>query len=1138
MSYKVYADLKKRKTKGAPHGFLRLFIPTLMLVTATSCIQEAHADIGMIKNNKETMPPSFPENKLKTAVPVLDIVGRVTDTAGVALSDVSVSIKDSRIGTATNSSGQYSLSGVNENAVLVFSYVGYTSQEIPVDGRSRIDVVMRTVEDSLNAVIINVGYGRQRKEFLTSSVSTVSGAELVKAPVPNISTALKGQLAGLVAIQSSGKPGSDGASLNIRGTGTYTGQTAPLIMVDGIARDTYDDIDPNEVENISILKDAAATSVFGVRGANGVILITTKRGQNSTVPSINFTGQTARSSFTNLPRFVNSYEYATLLNEQALGDYWVKHAKDPDIKTWEDFVRKRDANWRSDGAINFSDNDLRYFQNAHTPTLANGERNPWYDPYFHPDTDWKKMLFRDATSTSQANVNMRGGGKSMRYFVSLGYLNQDGLFRTDYMAYDKDMQFNKKRYNLRGNLDFDVTEDFKIELNLGTQFVTIGGMDNDAYIWEKRILWAFPMSSPGLVNGKYVVPLSANGDDRYNPMYATENSNYWNKTNNSILNSAVIGTYKLDKITKGLQVRVIGSYDSYFASRSYGRYLPLLYDMRPNPNGDPLDPILSQRNELQPPSINADFFLGKWRKMYLEGTINYNRSFGKHTVAGMLLANREKRFDPNLQFQLPAGYQGTTGRLGYNYNGKYLFEYSVTYNGSENFPEGKRYGVFPSYSGSWIITNEKFYQKNDIVSFLKLRGSYGEVGNDRIGGARYLYLPDTWKNNTGYTFGDRNTARYINGVDEAALGNPNVTWEVSKEVNLAMDTRFFKSKLSVTYEYFIRNRSNILSYRGTVPAIVAANLPPYNLGKVRSWGHNFEVRYNENIGEFNFFMNANGAIQRNEIIYRDEAVFPGLEYQASTGRPNGQQLLLTADGLYTSWSQLYAIDGNGNPILAQPVLALKDGKPYTDVNGNPVYVKDLGFGGRALQPGDIRVVDVNGDGLINEKDRVRQGYSTAPIYSYGVTLGFRFKGFDVSALFAGMAGVARGAMNTYHFDKQQALFEVDMYRFSLDRYNSGQEIRFPSPSYDKGASGFGAENAGNTYFLINTSYTRLQNMTIGYTLTKAFMTRLGVKSARIYVNGDNLYTWSKAKIWGDPENLGNQGYPLYKTYNMGINLNF
>ncbi len=265
------------------------------------------------------------------------------------------------------------------------------------------------------------------------------------------------------------------------------------------------------------------------------------------------------------------------------------------------------------------------------------------------------MLFRDATSTSQANVNMRGGSKSMRYFVSLGYLNQDGLFRTDYMAYDKDMQFNKKRYNLRGNLDFDVTEDFKIELNLGTQFVTIGGMDNDAYIWEKRILWAFPMSSPGLVNGKYVVPLSANGDDRYNPMYATENSNYWNKTNNSILNSAVIATYKLDKITKGLQVKVIGSYDSYFASRSYGRYLPLLYDMRPNPNGDPLDPILSQRNELQPPSINADFFLGKWRKMYLEGTINYNRSFGKHAVSGMLLANRENALTLTFNFSYLPG---------------------------------------------------------------------------------------------------------------------------------------------------------------------------------------------------------------------------------------------------------------------------------------------------------------------------------------------------------------------------------------------------------------------------------------------------------------------------------------------------
>lgn len=1091
------------------------------------------SDNAIVVQRRKAVQPQSPS--VPQTLPVKDVHGRVTDTSGVPLGGVSVVLKDTRRGTVTGSSGEFSLSGVPDNGILVFMSIGYATQEIPVRGKNEFRVKLETKEDSLNAVVVNVGYGKQKKEFLTASVSTVSGADLVKAPVPNLSTALKGQLAGLVALQTSGKPGSDGSTLTIRGIGTFTGNTAPLIMVDGIARDTYDDIDPNEVASISILKDASATAVYGVRGANGVILITTKRGKEGP-PSINLTAQTAVSSFTNLPAFADSYDYATVMNEQAFEDYWVKNGKN--YNNWDDFVAARDANWRTAGSINFTDDDLKYYQNADKPKLANGESNPWYDPYFHPNTNWKDKLFKKYAPMSQANVNINGGTKFMKYFVSLGYLNQGGLFKTGYMAFPDQMEFSKNRYNLRGNFDFDVTKDFKISVNLGTQFVTINGMDNDEYIWEKKILWAFPMSSPGMINGKYVIPITANGDDKYNPMYAMESEDYWNVTNNSILNSAVNAEYKLDRVTKGLSIHALGSYDSYFSSRSYGKFVPVLWNIRPNPNGDVLDPIFSQNNDEAPPQVWADFNLAKWRKLYVEASINYDRSFGKHSVSAMILGNREKKYDPTLEYDLPHAYEGLTARANYNYAGKYIVEYDMGYNGSENFPEGKRFGYLPSYSGSWIVSNESFFPKNDIVNFVKLRASYGEVGNDNIGGARFLYLPDTWKTDGSYTFGDLNNQHTISGADEATLGNPDVTWEVSKEMNLAIELHLFKSKVSLTYEYYKNNRSNILSYRGTVPDIVQAILPPYNLGRMSSWGHNVEFTYNDNFGDFNFYVRGNGAIQKNKILFMDEAVVPSLKYQAATGHPVGQQLLLKADGLYTSWSQLYATDQNGNPVLSQPVAALKNGKPYTNAAGNPVYVKDLGYGGRPLQPGDVKLEDLNGDGVVDEKDRTRTGNTINPEYNYGLTVGFSYKGFDVSALFAGIAGVARGGMSEYHFDKEQAIFAVDLTRFSIDRYNAGDKISFPMPDYDKTAAGTGATDAGNTYFLINTSYIRLQNLVVGYTISKAFMKKVGIKSARFYVSGDNLYTWSPAKIWGDPENLGNIDYPLYKTYNMGININF
>ncbi|MFT3903056.1 MAG: TonB-dependent receptor [Niabella sp.] len=1064
--------------------------------------------------------------------------GRVMNEKNEPVEGASVFNFTTSRGVATNASGQFAIEVLSAKDSIVVTAVGYKEKTLLVGNGQDVSIILEVDEarQELEQVVI-VGYGQQKKESVTAAISTISAEELVQSPVANISNALAGRLSGLTSIQTSGKPGSDASTLYVRGIGTYTDQTSPLIMVDGVARNSYNDIDPNEIETISLLKDASATAVYGVRGANGVVLITTKRGREG-APRINLSAQTAMSEFTRKPSFVNSYEYATLQNEKSFELYWINHAKDADITTWNDFLIKREANWVKESSIYYKPEELLYYKNAHAPTLENGDRNPYYNPYFYPDVDWTKMIFKNYAPQSQANINMSGGTGALKYFVSLGYLTQGGLFKTDYMPFSKEMDFRKNRYNLRGNFDFDVNKDFRISVDIGTQFVNISGMDNDGFIWEKRILWSTPLSSPGIIDGKFVVPYS-NPQTSLNPLYEIVSSNNYNLTNNSTLNSSIRLTHKLDFITQGLSVNARGAYDSYFSSRSGGTYSPVYYGISPNPNGDVLDPIFSLMKAETPPERWSDWYNGKWRKIYGEFSLNYARSFGDHTVSGLLLYNLEKLFDPGLAYHLPKAYIGSAARFTYAFKSRYLAEVNMGYNGSENFPENKRFGFLPAYSLGWVVSNESFFPRTDFLSYLKIRGSLGKVGNDRIGGARYLYLPDVWTyggagySYNGYSFGTLNDRTTIQGAQEGTLGNPNVTWETATKANVGFELKLFKSRLSLTYDFFNEKRVDILSYRGTVPGIVQASLPPYNLGRVKNWGNEFELTYRDRATDkLDYWVKANVSTNHNKILFSDEAIASGLEYQATTGRPIGQGLYLQANGLYTSWADLYAIDGNGDPILSQPVLALnKNGQPYKNEAGNDVYQKDLGYGGVAVQPGEVRLTDVNEDGIVNEKDYIRTGNTTIPKVSYGVSFGINWNGFDISVLFQGVSGVAKYAMSQMHFNKQESLFDIDLNRFTLERYNNGERIDFPIAAYDH-------TSARNTYFLKNTSYTRLKNMEVGYTFKPVFLRQVGISAARIYVNGSNLFTWSPNKIWGDPENLAYIGYPLTRIYNLGINVNF
>lgn len=1079
----------------------------------------------LIFNESETV---VIKNRTSLASRQINVKGRVTDEKGEPLSGVSITIKGSTTSRFTDGAGNFSLTNVPADATLIFSFVGMAKKEVVLNGRTDLVVVLETQAYDAEEVVV-VGYGQQKKESVTGAITTVSGKDLVQSPVANLSNALSGRLSGLTAIQGNGRPGSDGSTLFIRGMGTYTGNNSPLIMVDGVARDSYDNIDPNEVESISILKDASATAVYGVRGANGVILIVTKRGKDGE-PQINASAQTAITKMNRMPNFVNSFEYASLMNEKSFEQYWINHSRDADIKTWDDFVKKRDANWIKEAQSYYSDEDLKYYANSKKPKLANGENNPYYDPYFHPDVDWKDALFKKSTLQSQFNVNVGGGTEGVKYFVSLGHLNQGGLFKTDYMPFSKESQYSNKRSNLRANLDFDVNKNFRISVDISTQFQTINGIDREGDVWNKRIMWTNPLTTPGIIDGKFVMPYTNLKIDS-NPFQQLTSYGY-RESNSSTLNSLIRLNHKLGFITEGLSVNARIAYDSYFRTSTGGVYEPAWYMIKPAANGDRLNPEIAMVGVDKAPERWSDWYDGKWRKIYGEFSLNYNRTFGDHEVGALALYNIEKKFDPGLANRLPHGYLGAVGRATYAFKGRYLAEFNVGYNGSENFPEGMRFGLLPAYSLGWVASKEDFFPKNDYMTFLKIRGSLGKVGNDNIGGARYLYLPDTWNYNGGYTFGTIDQRNWVGGAEEGRMGNQNVTWETSTKMNIGMEARFFKDKLSITYDYFRENRKDILSYKQTVPDIVQATLPPYNLGEVKNWGHELEASYKSNVGSFNYWVRANASTNKNMIVFMDEAIMDGLEYQAQTGRPINQPSYLQANGLYTSWGDLYEIDRNGNPILAKPVRAKnKSGQEYLNAEGKPVYQKDLGYSGVVLQPGEVRLVDVNEDGIIDGKDFMRSGKTNIPEFSYGVSMGFSYKGFDLSVLFQGVSGVAKYVNGTRHFNNQESMTEVDLNRFTLERYNSGLPIDFPIAAYSHASS-------ENTFFVKDASYLRLKNMEVGYSLQPNFLKKIGIGSARIYANGNNLHTWSPNLIWGDPENLGNTGYPITRTYNFGISFKF
>lgn len=1046
------------------------------------------------------------------------------------LPGVSVYLKNNTsIATKTDENGHFKIS-VPDNAILIFSFIGYRRQEVNVNARPILNITLANEDKALGEVVV-VGYGKQKAPTVTGAIATVGSKELVSTPVSNITNMLVGRASGISAVQASGEPGQNAATIHIRGIATLNGQD-PLIVIDGIqqpAEQPYvvlNAMDANEIESISILKDASSTAVYGIRGANGVIIVTTKRGRINK-PQFGFTANGGFTNATSLLPILNSYQYALFRNEG------IRNAEAAGNSSFDNLLFTDNDLWKFKNNRDYTSDEINNLEigNADRQALANSPA------LYYTSHNYFKEIFGGQGQQQQYNMNISGGVEKVRYFASLGYYHQQGILN-DYNYGGANTNSNFKRYNFRSNFDIDVFKNFQISVNLAGQS-TVAHLPSGGYgandqgdryqLIIQKIFESSPFVGPNFVNGKLVNGFIGTSGDGINPLVDKGGSGV--SPISDFLSAGVVNQYittltstvnlkhQMDYITRGLNLSGKIAYDDSYTKGFYeATSIPLYKAMRDpnNPNN-----IVLAGGQLNPDYTSDNWGNGSWRKVYLEASIDYAHSFGKHNVSALFLGNAQKYTAHDLAYNTPSGLMGLVGRVTYNFSERYLFEFNMGLNGTENFAPKRRFGYFPAVSAGWVVTKEPFFPKNNVLTWLKFRGSYGEVGSDQLSGRRYLYLPNSWASNvSGYYFGNSNGSSanpYFTGASETSLGNPEVTWERAKKLNLAADLRFWKDKITLSGTLFSEKRNNILVNLQTIPAtygVSSSIVPPANIGRVSNHGYEIELGYNDNIGKLNYYLRANFSYARNKIEYMAE---PSYQYpwMNQTGYSIGQYKGYVWDGFFNTTEEL-------------------NNRPY-NTNGNQARL------------GNIRYKDINGDGIIDTKDEVPIGYSNLPRIAYNITIGFSYKGFDISALLIGTAQGSfpqSGYVLSTPFAKNVGAVFQPYYdgHWTQEKYDKGEKITYPSFSF----SGSGPNNVFSDFWLKSNNFKRLKNLEIGYSIQdRRLLTRAHIGSIRFYANGNNLITWSKDVMKGiDPE-LADDGknsmgymYPLTRTFNFGTNIQF
>jgi TonB-linked SusC/RagA family outer membrane protein len=1002
------------------------------------------------------------------------VKGVVVDGERVPMPGVTVQIKGTTQGTTTDEDGEYTIQVPDTKAILIFSFVGFQTQEVAIGGQRTVNVTLRELVTELNEMVV-VGYGAQKKESVVASISSIKATGLMQTPASNIGIALAGRLPGLTVLQRSGAPGAEQMEFYIRGRST-TNEQRPLLMVDGVERE-FSALDPHEIETISILKDASATAVYGVRGANGVIMVTTRRGAAGK-PVIDVTMEQSWQSPTRLPKMVSAYDYAQLRNQVA-----EQNGNQPEYSGWE----------------------LERYRLGDKPGL-------------YPVRNFVDEFTRKNFPMEKINVNVSGGTEKMRYFTTVGYMYQEGLFPTEkFDEYNYDPKSKASRVNFRSNFDIDINSSLKMWLNVSGYMQKKNDPvlvpKNESYyddVAAYSVLLANIISIPNLSfndltpDGE-VLSTRLRGGNANNVPYGMLNRTGFKNVMTSQVTTTLGVEQKLDFITEGLSARAVVSYDATSLNQQIRQRTFQVYESVRD--GAASDSIRYETLGAATNSPLEDVQRQQFNNLFnVDASVNYARTFGLHDVTAMVLFNR---YQKNINIQLPYNYIGLVGRATYGYNHRYLAEVNFGYNGSEQFAPGKQFGFFPSFSIGWVLSEENFMkQHSGWLDFMKVRASYGQVGNDRMGAARFLYI-ENW------SIGGSGWSGLPVGTVENSIANRNISWEVNNKYNIGLEARFLKS-FNFDLDLFYEERNNILVRdAGTTPTGVfgtgsvygggSVQLPPINSGKVKNKGFEISLGYNKTIGrDWSLGITANGAYSRNKVIYLSEVLLPE-EYAyrlRSTGYRLGQPFGYETAGFFNSQEE---------------IEEWYDQTPL----------------GSAPKPGDLKYVDKNDDGKVDERDMSPIGNPNVPDWTFGGAIQLQWKLFDLSMMFQGSAG------SSYYLNGI-GIWETDNFNewhkeaWTSEKYANGEKITYPR--LDPGSN---ASKQTSDFWMVNGSYIRLKNAEFGITLPVKIAERIGASRIRIYANGLNLLTFDNYPVkYYDPEQNSNYVYPLFKAYNVGLNVSF
>ena len=988
--------------------------------------------------------------------------GLVKDATGESVIGASVVVKGTTNGTITDFDGNFSLDGIKKGDVIVISYVGYQTQEIKWNG-SPLNVILKEDSKTLSEVVV-VGYGTQKKANLSGSVAMVDSKELENRPIQNVSSGLQGLMPGVAITGTNGAPGQDAGKIRVRGIGTLN-EAGPYILVDGIETGTLSAVDPNDIESISVLKDAASAAIYGSKAANGVVLITTKRGKTGQT-KISYSGYLSFQNATNMIERMGSYEYASLLNQALEAEGMSKR---------------------------FNDTELQKFKDGNDP--------------LYPDTDWYDLAYKTGVQ-HRHNVNINGGSENVKYMASLGYLNQTGILPNA----------GREQFNARTNLDMKINKRLSARMNLS--FIKNDYSDaSSAYYGgsSDQIIRQLNLIAPWIV-ARYDDGTWGTISDG-SPIAWLDSGMKVNRDNYNFSGMAAVDYEIFDGLKLTLQGAYVNNLQNYNYFQKYIKY--------------------NENKESDPSQLDERFY--KWDRTNYDALLNYNKNFGKHNIKGLLGWHTEKynykyqkavrkKFPNNELTDMNAGDASTQSnegytaelamiswfaRINYDFAGKYLLEANIRADASSRFAEGHRWGYFPSFSGAWRISEEAFMEsaKDSWLSGLKIRASWGQLGNqDALSGSNNDYYPalNTYNLDSKYAFGGSLNSGYY----QRKYRLETISWEKASTWGVGVDFTLF-NKLNGSLDYYNRKTTGIIM-DVTVPKEFALDAYKDNVGSMRNSGIEINLSYNTKIGQVDFGLAGNFSYNKNEILdlgggdpnkYLDAT--NGYSQRNKVGEAMNSYYIYRADGFFNSQEEADA---------------------YTAKYGNPF--------GKTFKAGDLRYVDTNKDGKLTADDREYCG-SSDPKIIYGFNINAGWKGIDLSLMFNGAAGVKRlfDGYEVYGNFSGDAAHPATIWRDAWTPDN--HDASMPRIFYDTNSAS-SSRSVQSDFWLQDTSYLRLKNLQLGYTLPKGWLNSVGVENIRIYYSVENLLTFDKMKINIDPESTSQRlsSYPLLRTHAFGVNVTF